>query len=191
MIARLLLVATLLCSLGPSLCAADVLLSCTETGSTTCVLGGLGVEHDISFWLRSNPGLDLAVGAVGFSFDEFSDAWGVLNPTAFSWVPQVMFDPGTWFSTTDLPNPEAAAFFAAAAVPIPDGVSVEIARLTVNPQSPTGVLPPLSTGLVVFDEDVVPLTVKGGETLTFLVPEPGCMSLLIIGTVMIARRRRY
>ncbi len=188
MTARLLSTATLLYSLSPSLCTADILLGCSATGESECWLDGPG-EQDISFWLRANPGTSQSIAAIGFQFDDTSTAWEVLRPSAFAWIPEVMHDPSSWFIVSDLPDPQAVAFFNASAIPIPDGTGVEFARLTVDPIPFDGPIF-LDTNLTLADGNVNPLAVKGGEPLTIFFPEPGSMSLLVVGTILVASRRR-
>ncbi len=148
-------------------------------------------EQPLDIVVTANPGTDQALGAVFFDFDTAGDAWNVLNPSAFEWVPEIMNDPFQWFVTTDLPAPEAVAFLFSGAVDVPDGADVAIASLTVDPIGEPGVYS-LGLSLQVFDANVGDLVVKDGDPARFGldIPEPGSLILLATGALAVIHRRR-
>ena len=145
--------------------------------------------QDIAISLIANPNAPVSVGAVGFDWDTQSDAWGALDPSGFSWTPETMSNPGEWFATSDLPNPQAVAFFPAVAVDVPDGAGLQVASLTVTPNT-VGEYS-FAANLTVADQDVAPLSVKGGDPATITVtPEPTTLGLLALGALAVVRRNR-
>lgn len=140
--------------------------------------------------LSSNPGTDQVVGAMGFDFDIASEAWAALDPTDFVWVPDELNDPNLWFTTTDLPNP-VMVNFGVNGIPIPDGVDVTFAALTVTPNT-AGTFS-LSLGVNgLADPFGQPLQVKGGDPsdITIIVPEPAGFTVLALGALALMHRRR-
>ncbi len=151
-----------------------------------------GEATDIAVSLIANPGAPVSVGAMGFDYDGSSDAWTNINPTGFSWTPATVNDPNSWFATSDLPNPQAVAFFPGAAIDVPDGAGIEIATLSVNAVDHAAVTEySFAANMTVADENVSPLNVKGGDPATITVtPEPTTLGLLAIGALAVVRRKR-
>lgn len=146
--------------------------------------------QDLNIVMTSAPGTDQLLGSIGFGFDVASQAWSALDPTAFAWVPDVMNDPNRWFVTSDLPDPVAVAFGPGDALPIPDGVDVTIAALTVTPNTAGDFSLTLGANSIA-DEIGSPLQLDGGDPSPFtIIPEPASLSLLALGALAIIRRRR-
>jgi PEP-CTERM motif len=143
---------------------------------------------EIAISLTTNPGMDLAIGGIGFAY-EVNEDYGALSPSDFSWTPDIIGDPNQWFATSDLPAPEAVGFFPGAAVDVPDGVSVQFASFNITPNAEGSFV--LTSNPVVADENAAPLDVKGGANPTIVVtPEPASLALLAIGAMAMIRRRR-
>ncbi len=102
--------------------------------------------------LTSDP---MSLGAIGF---DFQATGGEVDLSDFSWSFETA--PGMWFATSDLPNPQAVAFFPAAALPLPPGSAVEIARMAIAVVSGT---PVLNSGIVGADENVSPIQFDAGS----------------------------
>jgi hypothetical protein len=151
--------------------AADVTISYSPTALN------VGETVQLSIRLTANPGPAINVAGIQFHYETGSDAWTALGPTAFTWVPAIMHDPGQWFIDENLPEPQGLAFFPAAAITIAGGGNVEFARLTVTPTAPGDY--DLASGLTLFNSMGVPHDVKGGEpfTLTIIDPTPGACCL--------------
>lgn len=162
--------AILVVGLMARVCAADV--------SIHIAPGDLNIDDGTQVLyvvLTSTTGTDLLLGSIGFTFDTAGDAWAALNPSAFAWVPDVMNDPASWFVIDDLPDPIAVAFSPGSAIPLPDGVKVTIAALTVTP----GVAGIFSFSLGagnITNEFADPLQLKGGDpaAIRVIASDPGC-----------------
>ncbi len=144
---------------------------------------------DIAISLTSNPGTSALIASIGFEYDTSSDAWGALNPQGFEWTFEGNDNPNTWFVSGDLPNPSAVAFVPGVEIDVPDGTSVEIAVLTVAPEF-DGVWSLASNIVNLTDENLLPLSVKGGDPTTIATPEPASLGLLALGMLAMLRRRR-
>lgn len=150
----------------------------------------LNEETNISVRVHTNPGLTYEAGAIGFSYDDTSDAYAAINPVSFSWTPEVMHDPDRWLIDEELPSPEGVAFFYGDEVVIPDGVEVELALLTVHPQGPESLGAwEWYSNFVIYDGSTGPTIIKSGDPTTItVVPEPATV-LLLVGGCLIACRR--
>ncbi len=139
--------------------------------------------------ISAHPGTELLVGAMGFDFDDVSEAWAAIDPAEFAWVPDELNDPNQWFITSDLPDP-VFVNFGVGSILVPDGVGLTLGALTVTPN--TAGEYSLDMGINSVGSPLgQPLQVKGGDPsdITIVVPEPCSLGLLAMGVLAAARRR--
>ncbi len=160
----------LVTGLFASLSAADVSLHLSP--EVVRIEDGTQIVHIV---LTSNAGADLALGSIGFAFDNTGAAWAALGPSTFAWIPEVMNDPNAWFAASGLPDPVAVSFSPGAAVPIADGVKVTIGAVTVTPNSVGAFSFSLGTHTLT-DAGALALQLKGGDPAAIQVVSSGCCS---------------
>ncbi len=177
----------------PSAGTADFVLS-----SSPEFLDSADGTQEIEIILTANDDFTGIIGAIGFDFDTGSEAWNVLNPSDFHWVPEEMHVDAPlvcdllpcWELDEGLPSPQAVwggpfdGYFYT-----PPGEPIIFATLTVNQDQVFDHLM-LPTGLQVFDLAGFPLEVKGGDELRFYIPEPTTLTLLAIAALASVRRPR-
>ena len=178
---------TLVLAMASPLATADIILNYDPATGIP-----VDMATDLTLSLTTNPGFNTTVAGIIFAFDPFDEGYQMLNPTAFAFAEQFT-DPMDWFFSEDLPtkenpnqNPQTVTF--AQGPDLPDGVSLEIATLTIEPVA-VGTWS-LAANLIIADNDFNELDIKGGDPQSLMViPEPGSVCLLALGMLAVVRRR--
>lgn len=174
-----------------SLANADVIFQ--WNGSDEKVELEAGVNTKIEVSMATNPGLDAGIGLIVLGFSASDPA---IQLKSWEWVPQLS-DDLFYLAIGDLPDGIQTAYSQFTCAPpltfclrIPDGEKTVIANLTIQVDEPGTYDLDASTDAEFAEADIGTMEIKSGLQVKLnVVPEPACLGMLLLGSLVMIRRR--